>query len=1087
MPSHSVSSPSCRSATKSNVSFAGHSRANTNPQDENECDEAFDALWRVLPPVVTRGSQDCPLPIRIGGAEILCIEEEREEDHDDFLDANVDECSNCRKLIPAEALVCEACGRKRGDADAEDTDGMPMKVVRCPMCDIIFWWDSNFCRNCGAKRPNIHEMMQDSLYEVRFMGRRIDGYAIHVYALSRHVNESGTADNVLAALLHLGASVDQECISNWEGDYLVRMQPLHLAAARGHKRALRALLAAKADPNAKASICVGGQWQEHHTALHEAAVFQTHCAAQYLLRKSANVNSTTFHGLTPLHVAVRHENTRTVRILLDYMADLQAKDSTALASTALAVAVDYGRFPHNKLHWLARRRFADLLQVAALSPVAACELLAAENNEWEDRQSVHEEDVSEDEYADWERAESAETKLAPTSSPQPRVSPAIPRRRSPGPTTRRSQSRSTLSEASSAISRGVSWRELLIRDDSQEGINNWITLMDLAPRAGIAILEALTEVPREQNAGYHPVPRRVLMPPHVNMVCSYQPTKEWQYSTEGHQSFPSWHKELAPLKKGQKGKRGIAATIADLSTAILSENDWGEDSRELVLVNIRVIRLKGILSAGVLEALATTPDFVVFNTLAARAILEHAWTNVASRYYYFLIFFRVVELAVLVAVVWVPPEDLPRWHCWSILALFAHRELFYEVLEMLSQMFVLGKQGLSYFNYRNFLDYLSVFLLLGLVYLSADDARMDVSPTWLAVLLLERWLRLLYAFRAFPSAGVKILPLLIALKPMGGIVFVATFAFASIAHAAMALDLPTGEPHPRFDLLYTSRSLLLGDGEGIDWMLGLGGVGFYGNYYTQALFIGASFLFCVCTMNLFIAVLGEAYDGAQEIAYNYFLRERASICLQCFLRARWPPPSCRKRFQVAPSGTTIAPWSDAPPSAWHLEDPFLASVGIMSITLVVWLAGLALVPAKTAAVSWVTAMCAPLVVLSDIVLRQRPWGDGDGHGDPHHLWICSRASFNTRSVGEKRSIGEETTDECIDLGQSDGGFFRTLRRDGAIRRERLRRQLEGIEEAALETFGEVSASVRSYGERLVALEEQLMEVAQQLKLQRYAE
>merc|ERR1711967_163359 len=45
--------------------------------------------------------------------------------------------------------------------------------------------------------------------------------------------------------------------------------------------------------------------------------------------------------------------------------------------------------------------------------------------------------------------------------------------------------------------------------------------------------------------------------------------------------------------------------------------------------------------------------------------------------------------------------------------------------------------------------------------------------------------------------------------------------------------------------------------------------------------------FGVVLLNLFIAVMGETYDLAQERAEATFYKERASVCLHCMLRPRF--------------------------------------------------------------------------------------------------------------------------------------------------------------------------------------------------------
>eukprot|EP00913_Durusdinium_trenchii_P025788 g24202.t1 len=125
-------------------------------------------------------------------------------------------------------------------------------------------------------------------------------------------------------------------------------------------------------------------------------------------------------------------------------------------------------------------------------------------------------------------------------------------------------------------------------------------------------------------------------------------------------------------------------------------------------------------------------------------------------------------------------------------------------------------------------------------------------------------------------------------------------------------------------------------------------------------------VFCVCVLNLFIAVHGEAYDSAQEKAFTSFLQaeccsdkiaaltsrahaqERAGICLHCLLRPSWPP-RCLK---------------------WRVPHRIRTYVFLQLASIAAWLL---LLREETINVLIPTALLWGSAMLGDAILVQRPW------------------------------------------------------------------------------------------------------------------
>ncbi|CAE8612321.1 unnamed protein product, partial [Polarella glacialis] len=165
-------------------------------------------------------------------------------------------------------------------------------------------------------------------------------------------------------------------------------------------------------------------------------------------------------------------------------------------------------------------------------------------------------------------------------------------------------------------------------------------------------------------------------------------------------------------------------------------------------------------------------------------------------------------------------------------------------------------------------------------------------------------------------------------------------------------------------LLGTVRLLLLGDGDGVDTVLGLYDGNNTGNWITFCFLSVAVIWFCICMLNLFIAVHSEAYDQAQEKAQTCFLQERTAICLHFMLMPSWPPPGWGSKF--------------------HLHRPVLVSLLINAVFLVVWAAVVTVeeIPTFVPAAVLLAGM-----ILSGAVLAQPPW-DQDTI-DQHYLWSLS--------------------------------------------------------------------------------------------------
>jgi len=317
-----------------------------------------------------------------------------------------------------------------------------------------------------------------------------------------------------------------------------------------------------------------------------------------------------------------------------------------------------------------------------------------------------------------------------------------------------------------------------------------------------------------------------------------------------------------------------------------------------------------MLCQEVFYVLKTTPHLHIFTKVATRAIIEEVWHKCAANFYCAHVAYRSAEIAVLLWWVLMPPQGLYMHLTWSFLFATGCRELCYELFEIngLFQMMRGGELGdrhpfvrfvLNWVTLGNMFDFLSILLLLGLVVMmwgTADEVALHNNKELLAAVVLTRWMQLMVACRAFSAVGQKLLPIFQSTASMGGIFCVTAFTFSAFLHAFWALGAEGMTNDEIF--VNTIRFLLVGDGDGIDMVLALGGA-------TEGqlsvvpvmILVCALFLFCIWIMNLFIAGTDQAYEQALEFAETRFLQERASICLQCLFRPSLPW-SWRRDFPV---------------------------------------------------------------------------------------------------------------------------------------------------------------------------------------------
>lgn len=819
---------------------------------------------------------------------------------------------------------------------------------------------------------------REAKFKFNFKQRQCVGTALHVAVL--HRNGFG----LLRRLLQQKADPEQEFYYRSRGDPAFA-PAIHLAAARDLIRHISLLIEHRASVHAVSKV----NNENNFTALHEAASYGLQRSALCLLRARADPNATNLKMHTPLHCAARQGDTRMCLLLKNHGADLKAKDVNE--ATPVIVAVERGRFRFDKLFILMEKSFEDLLVVSRLCA-------------------------------------------------------------SVGPEVMRDNSTNEVHH---------SWREALVKEASEKPVRaaeHWMEIMNNSAGAGEDILDALTVLPQAQSDAFNPVPRRARLPLGKDMLCCYERTSEWKYDTES----AVWQSKLCPgIKSGwvTRGsgpasnrafenllgyfKRGGGPSERNLSastvraTEYLKQEATRSESTELVPVKVRQLKLPGIINPDVMDILAFTVNHNVLRKPTGQAIILFAWDHVARYYYLTYVFYQVIIIGSLVAEVASPPETL--WGSrvrWSLLAVLAVLELFYEFWEMCGFFCYLQQGWWRYIlNPENYYNWTSIGLLIALVCLTYNDhSGLQEMPIWLSIVVLARWIQLTWSCRAFGLVGQKILPIMQASVSahIGGIMFVTLCVLFGFMNGAMALELGSETPHHKSVVMGALKLLLLGDGDGIDATLSLGGA--QDEDILTALFVFvAMVVFCVCVLNLFIAVHGEAYDSAQEKAFTSFLQERAGICLHCLLRPSWPP-RCLK---------------------WRVPHRIRTYVFLQLASIAAWLL---LLREETINVLIPTALLWGSAMLGHAILVQRPWIKSKEA--EYYLWMCYKESFDQANL---IAADRDATDSM------DGKISR-LKRDNKNLFKQVTTEINSISRHISEQNQVLNQKVQGMDSRLQGLE-----------------
>lgn len=827
-------------------------------------------------------------------------------------------------------------------------------------------------------------------FQFKYKSRTCNGKAIHICSLHRDGAE------VIETLVSMGADANLGFTFEAFGK-IATAQPVHLAAGAGNIQVLHELVRFDGDVNIKSRHGP----KANLAPIHDAAYFDQADAVAFLLEARADILSTNSQSMSALHVAAKIGSSDTVDALIEGSSDIDGVDREG--RTALMVAVEAGVYPPRFYYKLAKCDVSDVLFLAGVHPAAACELL--------------------DRYRETENA-----------------------------------------------SKDKSWqREKKVQEGSSRHfvekfeVNDFVHFMDVAPEVADALMKALTVEPDVSSAFHHPLYTRARIPAQIPMKCHYNKDVMWTSDTQGAGKHPAWHDELAPgggdptwqkrvseaqqAKSANEGKipstpkkeasgllgksvssnlkrapttmmaSGTTAMVAAATKVTKLGNASSETKlqklarKDLVPIEIQVLKMRGIVCPSVLHALAYTQYISIFDATAVHAILQYLWVSFVRAMFTAQLFARVAEISLMGAWTLSNGSEVLWPFCWSAIWVFTMRDLVRAGCFMYGYVVTLRRPSSYFFRVRYLADLVSIVFFMSFLVNTYHGRNGNDFPRTLACVALRRWSQLIFNLRAYTyqdigfGLGLKIMPILQALNDTTGVVVVLIPTFLAFLHAFTIIYGKSMRESAEV-LLVTFKLGFLSEADGgIDPLLTFTkrddpdynpDATPEGSWFTWICALGISTVMCICLMNILIAVLMEAYTTAYKNKMRSFLQEHARICLDNMLL---PTISCgcfgrhSKRLFHADTSDSEDALEDKgrlqlcamSSYRWCLRRPAVMSSFIMGAATVTWIS---LLIVKTVHVLIPSIIGLLAVCTCESLVVQRPWL---GSSREKYLWWCHRS------------------------------------------------------------------------------------------------
>jgi len=387
------------------------------------------------------------------------------------------------------------------------------------------------------------------------------------------------------------------------------------------------------------------------------------------------------------------------------------------------------------------------------------------------------------------------------------------------------------------------------------------------------------------------------------MRCAYRPETWWSLGPDDKE--PRWHSQLVPRV----------------------ETTGGSHDHHGIRVNVKLLNLSSktpgkpgvIFNSEFLYWLVAAKCPEIFRNQAVQAIVDYTWIHFVRVHYSIRILIRVLELVMLIYVVASPPTDefLKRL-TWSWAAATSMREISLEVTRAVGWKSLMGSEFFYTGNFWFFFNAGCIVSYAILVFSSIESMELvqagSAHPELLCLVCSYRWAQLLVMLQIYRYRwiGYQLVPIIQAFFQISGILVIAVVAFFAFVHGFIALDAASTQEGAMSGweiMVGTLRLFLLGDGTGVEMMSHLGtrfsGEGSIAQPFAMILMLLGIFFFCICILNIFIAVHGDAYVNAKERVVEDFYDARTLASLNSLLQAtthlfprRWLPAWCRFRWRV---------------------------------------------------------------------------------------------------------------------------------------------------------------------------------------------
>lgn len=289
------------------------------------------------------------------------------------------------------------------------------------------------------------------------------------------------------------------------------------------------------------------------------------------------------------------------------------------------------------------------------------------------------------------------------------------------------------------------------KNDPEATLRQFLDFAEVSPQAAATLLSAMALPPEVERTDVNPLPIRAKISGNVIRFHT-----DLQVATCWATEVLPWMSELCP---------GLAQT------------ETVKDRQQWRRVHVKVVRLPGVVSLPFLQILARQDQEHLFKSVVSVAALNFCWYRIAKSSFICSGILKFLVLAALTASVAAQSTSSETFQriAWSLVTAVAHVELVNEIFELYHYV---RQQQVYEYCLKNWKDWLSLVLLVTVVYTTALNCDLCSQPELVAFLVLMRWTQLAWAFRAFEIIGPSILPIMLAsFGPIQGILLLLVFGF----------------------------------------------------------------------------------------------------------------------------------------------------------------------------------------------------------------------------------------------------------------------------------------------------------------------